>query len=197
VSDEPTPLTLAETGIEKHDDGSEAVNVGPIVAALRYLTEGRGDDRGVDETGAPQADLLSLAFDVISSIILGGRQADYFRQVKLDFDARREGGSSLALAKRAERHTAPTAALKKAGMELQGRVRKLEEATATLIAELEALGGGKKARRTRRASPPARRPRRDVGNQPRGKATPAKKAPAKKAPAKKAPAEKKSRKRAR
>ena len=195
MSDEPTPLTLAETGIEKQDDGSEAVNVGPIVAALRYLTEGRGDDRGVDETGAPQADLLSLAFDVISSIILGGRQADYFRQVKLDFDARREGGSSLALAKRAERHTAPTAALKKAGKELQGRVRKLEEATATLIAELEALGGGKstRPRRKRRASAPARLSKRAAGT----KAAPTKTTPTKQAPAKKKPAKKKPRQRSR
>lgn len=144
-------LTLRETGVARLDDGTEAINVGPIVAALRFLTEGRGDDRGVDETGAPLPDLLSLAFDVVKSIILGGRHADYFRQVKRELDARSDGDTSLGLAKQAVRHTVPTAALKKAGAELQGRLRKLEQAAQNLLVEVEALTAPPPA--------PAKRPR--------------------------------------
>ena len=82
-----------------------SVNVGPIVRALKFLTEGRGDDRGTDEAGNPLPDLMSLAFDVVESIILGGRKADYFRQVKLGLEAMDDGvgRSSLGLAKHASR----------------------------------------------------------------------------------------------
>ena len=142
-----TTLLLRETGIARLDDGSEAVNVGPIVAALGFLTEGRGEDRGIDEAGAPLPDLLSLAFDVVKSIIQGGRQAEYFRQVKLDFDSQSEGGGhiSVALAKQASalRRSTPNAALAKAGLELKGRLQKLDEAAKQLLLELEVLGGGK------------------------------------------------------
>jgi len=127
---EANTLLLSETGIARLADGSEAVNVGPIVTALGFLTEGRGDDRGTDEHGTPLPDLLSLAFDVVQSIILGGRAADYFRQVKRDFDARSEleGRSSLALAKQAAivRHTAPSSALEKAATQLRGHLQQLD-----------------------------------------------------------------------
>lgn len=144
-------LLLRETGIARLADGSEAVNVGPIVAALGFLTEGRGEDRGTDEHGEPLPDLLSLAFDVVKSIILGGRQAEYFRQVKLDVDAHAEaeGQTSLALAKQASavrRSSAslpsagvPSVALVKAGTELRARLQKLEEAAAQVLLELDAL----------------------------------------------------------
>jgi hypothetical protein len=110
VNDEKT-LLLGETGVELLPDGSTAVNVGPIVRALRFLTDGRGEDRGVDEAGSPLPDLMSLAFDVIEAIILGGKKADYFRQVKRDLEA--EGSavrSSLKLAKQAQRVYAPAPA---------------------------------------------------------------------------------------
>jgi hypothetical protein len=193
----PAPtLSLRETGIEHLDDGTEAVNVGPIVAALRFLTEGRGDDRGIDETGAPQPDLLSLAFEVVRSIIVGGRHADYFRQVKLDYDARLEGGTSLGLAKRAERHTAPTAALKKAGADLQGRLRKLEQAASLLMTEVEALTAPapERPRRARKAKPKPR-----VAPPPPPAAKPRKKPKKRPVPVPVAPkkAKKKPRKRAR
>jgi hypothetical protein len=198
-------LTLSETGVARHDDGTEAVNVGPIVMALRFLTEGRGDDRGVDETGAPLPDLLSLAFDVVKSIILGGRHADYFRQVKQELDARSESGTSLGLAKQAVRHTMPTAALKKAGVELQGRVRKLEEAVAAVMTELEALGGtpssAAKKPRKRRSPPrapvpsPERLTRRAKQPKARRAPSPSPKKPAKARPAKKAATKKRKKSR--
>lgn len=128
---EPQPLLLRETGIARLADGSEAVNVGPIVAALGFLTEGRGEDRGTDEQGTPLPDLLSLAFDVVQSIILGGRQADYFRGVKRDFDAEfgLDGRASLSLAKHAAavRHSSPSTALEKAATELRSRLKQLDE----------------------------------------------------------------------
>lgn len=113
------------------DDGSEAVNVGPIVHALGFLTEGRGEDRGTDEHGTPLPDLLSLAFDVVQSIILGGRAAEFFRNVKQEFDAQSglEGRGSLALAKRASnvvRRGAPSSALEKAASDLRARLQELE-----------------------------------------------------------------------
>lgn len=147
-----TTLTLTETGVARLDDGSEAVNVGPIVAALGFLTEGRGDDRGVDEHGAPLPDLLSLAFEVVKSIILGGRYADYFRRVKLDFDAAGDASAtSISLAKHAERLTTPRAALLRKSQELRGRLQKLEQAAAELLLEIEAEPGpSKKARAPRR-----------------------------------------------
>jgi hypothetical protein len=200
------PLILGETGVARHDDGSEAVNVGPIVAALRFLTEGRGDDRGVDEAGAPLPDLLSLAFDVVKSIILGGRHADYFRQVKQELDARSESGTSLGLAKQAVRHTVPTTALKKAGVELQGRVRKLEEAVASVMTELEALTAppakpAKPAKRARpRRKPPAPvvpSPERLTKRKKRPKPRPAAPAKPAKKPAPKQKARKKPRKKSR
>ena len=131
VSDESKTLLLRETGIARLEDGSEAVNVGPIVVALGFLTEGRGDDRGTDEHGTPLPDLLSLAFDVVQSIILGGRSAEYFRKVKLDFDTQSalEGKSSLALAKHAAtvRRSAPSTALEKAAGDLRARLAQLDE----------------------------------------------------------------------
>ena len=75
---EPKTLLLTETGVAQWPDGSSAINVGPIVRAMAFLTEGRGDDRGTDELGSPLPDLMSLAFDVIESIILGGRKAEFF-----------------------------------------------------------------------------------------------------------------------
>ena len=131
VSDESKTLVLRETGIARLEDGSEAVNVGPIVVALGFLTEGRGDDRGTDEHGKPLPDLLSLAFDVVQSIILGGRSAEYFRKVKSDFDTQStlEGKSSLALAKHAAtvRRSAPSTALEKAAGDLRARLAQLDE----------------------------------------------------------------------
>lgn len=102
---DPKTLVLTETGVAQLPDGSSAVNVGPIVRALAFLTEGRGDDRGTDELGSPLPDLMSLAFDVIESIILGGRKADFFRRVKheLETQGAGTGDRSLALAKRAKR----------------------------------------------------------------------------------------------
>jgi hypothetical protein len=128
---EPNTLLLRETGIVRLADGSEAVNVGPIVHALGYLTEGRGNDRGTDEHGTPLPDLLSLAFDVVQSIILGGRSAEYFRKVKQDFDAQSglAGRSSLALAKQAAtvRPSTPSTALERAAGELRARLKQLEQ----------------------------------------------------------------------
>ena len=134
---EPKTLLLAETGVEHLPDGSAAVNVGPIVRALAFLTEGRGEDRGTDEAGNPLPDLMSLAFDVIEAIILGGRKADYFRQVKRDLEAQSgTSRSSLSLAKQARRVHAPASAtaLDHAADSLQG-----------LLAELAALPLGPEA----------------------------------------------------
>lgn len=101
---ESQTLLLAETGVEHLPDGSSAVNVGPIVRALKFLTEGRGDDRGTDEAGNPLPDLMSLAFAVVEAIIVGGRKAEYFHQVMRDLEAQGGAGrSSLALAKEARR----------------------------------------------------------------------------------------------
>jgi hypothetical protein len=126
---EPKTLLLTETGVESLPDGKSAVNVGPIVRALGFLTEGRGEDRGTDEHGQPLPDLMSLAFDVIEAIILGGRKADYFRQVKRDLEAQNEGSfrSSLALAKQARRvhATAPATSLDHAADALQALLGEL------------------------------------------------------------------------
>lgn len=147
---EPNTLLLRETGIARLEDGREAVNVGPIVSALAFLTEGRGEDRGTDENGEPLPDLLSLAFDVVKSIILGGRHADYFRQVKVEFDAQSDGAgqTSLALAKQASALRRPTPevsvpddALSEAATELQARLQKLRESASQLVLELESLEG--------------------------------------------------------
>jgi hypothetical protein len=145
---EPKTLLLAETGVVQLPDGSSAVNVGPIVRALTFLTEGRGEDRGTDEQGRPLPDLMSLAFDVIESIILGGRKAEYFRRVKLELDNDGEGFSrSLGLAKRARRVQArelPTA-LDEAAMQLSGMLSELgtrpvaEERQQQLTQSLEAF----------------------------------------------------------
>jgi hypothetical protein len=108
--------------VEHLPDGSAAVNVGPIVRALKFLTEGRGDDRGTDEAGNPLPDLMSLAFAVVESIIVGGRKAEYFRQVMRDLESQ-DGfnRSSLALAKQARRveRAAPATALDHAGERLE------------------------------------------------------------------------------
>lgn len=128
---EPKTLLLRETGIVRLADGTEAVNVGPIVQALSYLTEGRGDDRGTDEHGTPLPDLLSLAFEVVQSIILGGRSAEYFRRVKQELDAQSglDGRSSLALAKQAAtvRPRAPSTMLERAASELRARLAQLDQ----------------------------------------------------------------------
>jgi hypothetical protein len=63
---------------------------------------------------------MSLAFDVIESVIVGGRKAEYFRQVKRDFEAHSEAQSSLLLATQAKR-VQPAAA-----------VTSLDHAAATL-----------------------------------------------------------------
>lgn len=162
---EPRTLLLRETGIARLRDGREAVNVGPIVAALGFLTEGRGEDRGVAEDGTPLPDLLSLAFDVVRSIIVGGRHADYFRQVKRDFDAQVDGGThtSLALAKQAsavrrhepeaEAEVAVASELDAVTSDIQARLASLKEAAAQLVQELSALQGAQPtpARRRRPA----------------------------------------------
>jgi cell division septation protein DedD len=119
---ETLTLLLTETGVEHLPDGSAAVNVGPIVRALKFLTEGRGDDRGTDEAGNPLPDLMSLAFAVVESIIVGGRKAEYFRQVMRDLESQDGfGRSSLALAKQARRieRAAPASALDHAGERLE------------------------------------------------------------------------------
>jgi len=150
---EPKTLLLTETGIERAESDGEAVNVGPIVAALRFLTEGRGDDCGVDDDGAPLPDLLSLAFDVVRSIILGGADAEFFREVKRQFDARTAGrGTSLGLAKRATlARAAPLTVVKRASAEVRMRLKRLDEAAAQLELELEALQSGKRPPRRRTA----------------------------------------------
>ena len=146
---EPKTLLLTETGIARAEGEGEAVNVGPIVAALRFLTEGRGDDCGVDDAGAPLPDLLSLAFDVVRSIILGGVDAEFFREAKRQFDARAGGrGASLGLAKRATlARAAPLTVVKRASAEVRTRLKRLDEAAAQLDLELEALQVGKRPRR--------------------------------------------------
>jgi hypothetical protein len=196
-------LLLRETGVARLDDGSEAVNVGPIVTALGFLTEGRGEDRGTDEQGTPLPDLLSLAFDVVKSIILGGRHADYFRQVKLAFDehAEAEGQMSLALAKQASTVRRPTELvaasppsldLQQTGLELRARLQKLEEAVSQVALELNALD----------VSPPRRKASRSKASrskasrrQTAGKTRPKAKAQAKAKPSAKAGNAKKKTKR--
>lgn len=151
---EPKTLLLTETGIARTEGDGESVNVGPIVAALRFLTEGRGDDCGVDDDGAPLPDLLSLAFDVVRSIILGGADAEFFRETKRQFDARAGSrGASLGLAKRATlARAAPLTVVKRASAELRTRLKRLDEAAAQLDLELEALDGGKRPPRRLKAS---------------------------------------------
>jgi hypothetical protein len=181
---ETNTLLLQETGIARLEDGREAVNVGPIVAALAFLTEGRGEDRGTDEHGAPLPDLLSLAFDVVKSIILGGRHADYFRQVKLDFDARAEGEghTSLALAKQASAlvRSAPESTLDDVTSELQARLQKLRESASQLVLELESFGGveprpSARRRRNKAKAKPKAEAKPKTKAKPRAKVTQAKK----------------------
>jgi hypothetical protein len=152
VSDAKT-LLLTETGIARHEVDGEAVNVGPIVVALRFLTEGRGDDRGIDDEGAPLPDLLGLAFDVVRSIILGGADGEYFREVKQQFDARAAGGGAwVGLARRATvARAAPLTSVTRAHAELRSRLKRLDEAAAQLDLELEVLQGGKRPPRPRKA----------------------------------------------
>jgi len=146
---------LTETGVEQSPDGATAVNVGPIVRALKFLTEGRGDDRGADEAGNPLPDLMSLAFDVVESIIVGGPKADYFRQVKQQLEARADGvgRSSLALAKQAKRVQPPAevAALAHASSNLQALLGQLQGTTAQLLAAMDALGIAPQAKARRKA----------------------------------------------
>jgi hypothetical protein len=177
---EPRTLLLRETGIARLPNGRQAVNVGPIVAALAFLTEGRGEDRGTDEDGAPLPDLLSLAFDVVRSIIVGGRHADYFRQVKRDFDAQADGGTqtSLALAKQAsalrrsepelesesesEPEPEPESEVELSGgtTDLHERLASLQEAAAQLVRELAALqpAPAKRRKRTKPKKPVKAKP---------------------------------------
>ena len=157
--DVPKTLLLTETGVESLPDGSTAVNVGPIVRALKFLTEGRGDDRGTDEAGSPLPDLMSLAFDVVESIIVGGRKADYFRQVKRELEAQADGAgrSSLALAKHAKRVQQPAqgAALAQAASSLHALLAELDGKSAELLAAMQELGVAPKARQKakKKASP--------------------------------------------
>jgi hypothetical protein len=147
--DVPKTLLLTETGVESLPDGSTAVNVGPIVRALKFLTEGRGDDRGTDEAGNPLPDLMSLAFDVVASIIVGGRKAEYFRQVKRELEAQADGAgrSSLSLAKHAKRVQEPArgAALAQAASSLQAVLAELEGKSAQLLLAMQELGVAPKA----------------------------------------------------
>jgi hypothetical protein len=81
---------------------------------------------------------------------LGGRAAEYFRKVKLDFDAQSalEGKSSLSLAKHAStvRRSAPSSALEKAAADLRARLKQLdalsldEEQLAELKLALQGFG---------------------------------------------------------
>jgi hypothetical protein len=161
---EPKTLLLTETGIARAESDHESVNVGPIVAALRFLTEGRGDDCGVDDDGAPLPDLLSLAFDVVRSIIVGGTDAEFFRETKRQFDARAGGhGASLGLAKRATlARAAPLTVVKRASAEVRMRLKQLDDAAAQLDLELEALHGGKRPPRRRTANKASAKTRNDV-----------------------------------
>ena len=146
---ERNTLVLTETGVEHRPDGSIAVNVGPIVRALKFLTEDRGEDRGTDESGNPLPDLMGLAFDVVESIVLGGRKADHLRRLKRELDA--QGGatseSSLVLAKRARRvvPSAQATALDGAADALRtllGELRRLsldENAERELVQALQAF----------------------------------------------------------
>jgi hypothetical protein len=147
VSEQDT-LLLTETGVERLPDGSLAVNVGPIVRALKFLTEGAGEDRGTDEQGNPLPDLMSLAFEVIESIIVGGRKAEVFRQLKRELDERNAGSrSAVALATQARRvvPTAQATALDQAADALQVLLAELrglslaEEAARELSQALEAF----------------------------------------------------------
>jgi hypothetical protein len=141
VSESQT-LLLAETGVEHLPDGSSAVNVGPIVRALKFLTEGRGDDRGTDEAGNPLPDLMSLAFAVVEAIIVGGRKAEYFRQVMRDLEAQGSAGrSSLSLAKEARRVQRP---------EQAGPLDHASEALEDVLAQLR--GGALDEQTTRDAA---------------------------------------------
>ncbi|HXK19801.1 MAG TPA: hypothetical protein VNG33_18445 [Polyangiaceae bacterium] len=177
----PKTLLLTETGLASLPDGSIAVNVGPIVRALKFLTEGRGDDRGLDEAGNPLPDLMSLAFEVVESIIVGGRKADAFRRVKSELDAQAggTGRSSLALAKRASRVQPPAdeaaeiAALAQAADALQALLAGLQGATEQLLTAMNALG----------VAPPAKRKKKAKAKAPRRRAAPKakRKAPLKKA----------------
>ena len=154
--DAPKTLLLTETGVERSPDGSTAVNVGPIVRALKFLTEGRGDDRGLDEAGNALPDLMSLAFDVVESIIVGGAKADYFRQVKRQLEAQGDapGRSSLALAKQAKRVQPPAelAALAHASSSLQALLGQLQGTTEQLLDAMTAMGVAPKAKRKRSAA---------------------------------------------
>jgi len=183
---------LSETGIARDEGDGEAVNVGPIVAALRFLTEGRGDDCGIDENGAPLPDLMGLAFDVVRSIILGGVDAEFFREVKRQFDARAGGrGASLGLAKRATlARAAPLTAVKRASAEMRARLKRLDDAAMQLDLELEALEGGKRSRRRVTAKKAQQKtpkkaakkaPRRAVRKQPKKVAKVQRRAPKRKA----------------
>jgi hypothetical protein len=185
---EPNTLLLRETGVARLADGREAVNVGPIVSALAFLTEGRGEDRGTDENGEPLPDLLSLAFDVVKSIILGGRHADYFRQVKVDFDAQSDAGghTSLALAKQASAVRRPTPevslpddALSEAATELQARLQKLRESASQLVLELESLDGIEPRRVPKRRKAKAKPKPKPQAKVAKGKVTNSKKKKAK------------------
>ena len=174
----PKTLLLTETGVEQSPAGATAVNVGPIVRALKFLTEGRGDDRGADEAGNPLPDLMSLAFDVVESIIVGGPKADYFRQVKQQLEARADGAgrSSLALAKQAKRVQPPAevAALAHASSNLQALLGELQSMTAQLLTAMSALGIAPrlKARRKPKAKAKAKA---KVPTSPVGKRSAAKK----------------------
>lgn len=159
--DAPKTLLLTETGVVSSPDGSTAVNVGPIVRALKFLTEGRGDDRGLDDAGNPLPDLMSLAFDVVESIIVGGRKAEYFQQVKRQLEAQADdaGRSSLALAKHARRVQQPehAAALAHATSTAQATLAELAGATAQLLAAMTELGVAPKARKKAKQKAPRAR----------------------------------------
>lgn len=201
----PKTLFLTETGVEQSPDGSTAVNVGPIVRALSFLTEGRGDDRGTDEAGNPLPDLMSLAFEVVESIIVGGRKADYFRRVKRELEAEGSGAgrSSLALAKRASRvqpaaqaqeapevaevperaEVAETAALEQAANAVQLLLAGLQGVASQLLSAMPGLGVTPKLRRSakpkRKPSAKAKAPRQRPQPKKKRSATPS--APAKQA----------------
>jgi hypothetical protein len=66
VTDKPTrePLVLTETGIGRDLEGREVVNVGPIMAAIDWLTEGRSKEH---------MEVSILVFEAIQSIVTGKR----------------------------------------------------------------------------------------------------------------------------
>jgi hypothetical protein len=74
-----TPLTLTETGIAYDLQGNELVNIGPIIAAIDWLTEGRSKEH---------QEVSILAFEAIQSIITG-RRLGWMKEIAEDIATNR------------------------------------------------------------------------------------------------------------